>query len=364
MDPLTHGFSGAALAAAGLRRATPLGTAALVLGAVLPDVDALMMFAGPFTALAHRRGWTHGVAAVVLLPLLVTGILLLWDRWVRRRGRPEELGARGGTLFLLGVLGVLAHLAFDWVNNYGVRLLMPFDGRWFYGDALFVIDPWVWALLGGATFLTWSRRPAAWVLAGLLAAALSVPLFISDFVGPVARGSWCAALVLVVLLRIGIGRRSERLIGPELLGRAALATVGLYIAASLALNVPIEAQVRAALAERGLGDALDIMVAPVPADPSRRFVVIEFAEGYRTGTWDASATPRFALAEEWIAKRLDDPLVRAAAQDPDARNFLTWSRYPYAVVEPSAQGQVVRFEDARYSANGGIRGPRVNMQER
>ncbi len=363
MDPIAHGLSGATLAAAGLRRATPLGTAALVLGAVLPDVDALMLFAGPFAALAHRRGWTHGVAAVVVLPLLVTGLLLLWDRWVRRRGRPGEQGARGRTLLLLSGLGVLAHLAFDWVNNYGVRLLMPFDGRWFYGDALFVIDPWVWALLGGATFLTWSRRPAAWILAGLFAAALSVPMFASDMVGPLARGSWCAALVLVMLLRIGIGRRRGRFFTAEPLGRAALAAVGLYVAASLALNVPIEARVRAALAERGLGDARDIMVAPVPADPSRRFVVIEFAEGYRTGSWNASARPRFELAEEWIAKRLDDPLVRAAAQHPDARNFLSWSRYPYALVERTTSGHVVRFEDARYAAGGGIRGPRVPVPD-
>ena len=28
----------------------------------------------------------------------------------------------------------------DWLNTYGVRFLMPFDGTWFYGDALFIID--------------------------------------------------------------------------------------------------------------------------------------------------------------------------------------------------------------------------------
>lgn len=358
MDPVAHGFSGAALAAAGLRRATPLGTAALVLGAVLPDLDALMMFAGPFAALAHRRGWTHGALALVVLPLLVTGCLMLWDRRVRRRS--GEGAARARTLFLLSALGVLAHLAFDWVNNYGVRLLMPFDGRWFYGDALFIIDPWVWALLGGATFLTWSRRPASWILAGLFAAVLSIPVFQSELVGPLARGTWSAALVLVMLLRVGIGRRSVGAASAETLSRAALGAVGLYVAASLALNVPIEAQVRATLAERGIGDVRDIMIAPVPADPSRRFVVIDAGEGYLTGTWNASDTPRLQLAEGRIAKNLDQPLVRAAAQEPDARNFLVWARYPYAVVEPSIHGQVVRFEDARY-VGGGIRGPRVHM---
>ncbi len=28
------------------------------------------------------------------------------------------------------------------------RLLMPFNDTWFYGDTLFIIDPWVWLLAG------------------------------------------------------------------------------------------------------------------------------------------------------------------------------------------------------------------------
>jgi inner membrane protein len=85
MDPVAHTFTGAALAAAGLRRATPLATAALLIGANIPDVDVLSYFAGGFEALAFRRGWTHGVLALAVWPFVVTGALLLWDRWVRRR---------------------------------------------------------------------------------------------------------------------------------------------------------------------------------------------------------------------------------------------------------------------------------------
>lgn len=362
MDPIAHGFSGAALAASGLRRAGRLGTAALVLGAVAPDIDALMMLAGPYTALAHRRGLTHGVGAAVVLPLVVTGLLLAWDRGGMRRGKPGAPPARGAVLYLLASLGVVVHLGLDWVNNYGIRLLMPFDERWFYGDALFVIDPWLWAILGGATFLAWSRRPAAWVVAGLVALLLSLAIFATDLVGPGARAAWCGALVLVVLGRLGLGRRGGDAFDSGPIGKAALVAAGLYIGANLALNLPIEARVRAALAERGTADIQDIMIAPVPAYPGRRFVVIEEAGGYRTGTWNWLATPSFELAGRRIAKGLDDPAVRAAAATSDARNFLSWSRYPYAVVEPLAEGYVVRFEDARYAAGGGIRGPRVHVR--
>ena len=156
MDPIAHTFTGAALAATGLRRATPLATAALVIGANAPDIDVLAGFAGSYAALALRRGWTHGVLAIVVLPFVVTGLLLLWDRM--RPGRAERAPARAGPLLALAALAVLTHPTLDWLNNYGMRWLMPFDGRWSYGDALFIVDPWVWLALGGVLFLGGRER--------------------------------------------------------------------------------------------------------------------------------------------------------------------------------------------------------------
>ena len=96
MDPIAHTFLGASLAGTGLRRVTPLATAALVIGANAPDIDVLASFAGSYAALALRRGWTHGVLAIVVLPFVVTGALLLWDRL--RPGRAERAPARAGPL--------------------------------------------------------------------------------------------------------------------------------------------------------------------------------------------------------------------------------------------------------------------------
>src|SRR5262245_2067859 len=174
MDPIAHTFTGAALAAAGLRRATPLASAALLIGANIPDVDVLAGFAGGYEAIAFRRGWTHGVLALALWPILLTGALLLWDQRVRRRRDAGVPAARAGPLLALTTLAVVSHPTLDWLNNYGLRWLMPFDGRWFYGDALFVIDPWVWLTLGGVLFLTHSHSHASlgawaafWALATL-----------------------------------------------------------------------------------------------------------------------------------------------------------------------------------------------------
>lgn len=159
MDNLTHSLVGAVLGQAGLKRTTGLAMPALIIGANLPDVDAACFFWLEGTEhLAFRRGITHGPPALVLLPLVLAGLLWGWDRWQTRRGtRPEaRLPVRFGWLYAMAFIGCLSHPCFDWLNVYGIRLLEPFSSQWFYGDTLFIIDPWLWALLIGSVW--WSRR--------------------------------------------------------------------------------------------------------------------------------------------------------------------------------------------------------------
>lgn len=153
MDNLTHSLVGALIGQAGLKHRTGLAMPALILGANLPDIDAACMVYG-IESLAMRRGLTHGPIAWVLLPLALAGILWWYDRWQERRGkRPEtRLPVRFGQLYLLALIACLTHPALDWLNSYGIRFLAPFSQRWFYGDALFIIDVWVWLGLGFATW--------------------------------------------------------------------------------------------------------------------------------------------------------------------------------------------------------------------
>lgn len=159
MDNLTHSLVGAVLGQAGLKRTTGLAMPALIIGANLPDVDAACFFWLEGTEhLAFRRGITHGPPALLLLPLILAGLLCGWDRWQTNRGkRPEgRLPVRFGWLFAMAFIGCLTHPAMDWLNVYGIRLLEPFSSEWFYGDTLFIIDPWLWAMLIGSVW--WSRR--------------------------------------------------------------------------------------------------------------------------------------------------------------------------------------------------------------
>lgn len=345
MDPIAHTVTGGALAAAGLRRATPLATAALLISANVPDVDVVMYFAGDYASLAHRRGWTHGVPALLLWPFIVTGLLLGFDR-LRRRS-PGARPARAGPLLGVSALGVLTHPTLDWLNNYGMRWLMPFDGRWFYGDALFIIDPWVWLVLGGVLSLTYSERKvsiAAWCLLALFAAAL---VFVTD-VPAEARVIFTLGVVAFAVLRLtGVTARA-RPAAVERASAAALAVVALYMGAALLANIPARAEIRAALARANVGQIGDVMLGPVPANPFASQVVAETPDAYYTGRWHWLESPRFQPAPAPIQKGDAGPIVAAARKTRDARHYLAWSRFPYYEVETHGDGYVVRIEDARY----------------
>lgn len=369
MDPIAHTLTGAALAGAGLRRVTPLATAALVLGANAPDVDILASYAGDYAALSFRRGWTHGLLAMAVWPLLLTGLLLYWDRRMRRRGpggAPAPEPARPGPLLGLAALAVATHPTLDWLNNYGMRWLMPFDGRWFYGDALFIIDPWVWLVLGGAVFLAYSRSRAAlaaWTGFALIATLL---MLFTPLVPVEARAVWIVGLAAIAGARIrgfcapGHGRAVERMT------RAALGAFVAYMSLTLLANLPARSAVRAELAARGAGPVEAVMVGPVAADPFGGDVVAQTADAYYVGRWRWLARPHLELESESVARRPDDPIVAAASQTPEARRFLSWSRFPHFDVTTTADAHIVRIGDMRYGGggvSGGLSGPTVELDK-
>lgn len=159
MDNLTHGLTGALIAQTGLKKKTGLGLAALVLGANLPDIDVVgLLWLDSKEALGFRRGITHGPIGVALLPIGLAALLWGGDRWQDGRGkRPEaRLPVSFKWLYILGLIGAISHTLMDWLNVYGVRFLYPFDKSWYYGDTLFIIDVWLWALL--IVSVWWSAR--------------------------------------------------------------------------------------------------------------------------------------------------------------------------------------------------------------
>ena len=345
MDPFAHTFTGAALVSSGLRRATPLATAALLIGANIPDIDIVMMLGGDHMAVAHRRGWTHGIPAVVALTFALTWGLLLWDRHVRLRRNPNTEPARAGPLLLVAAIGVISHPILDWLNNYGMRWLMPFDGHWTYGDALFIIDPWVWLIFGGVVFLAWSRRPLALAAWGLLWFLASWLILDSGMVPDLARWIWLVGVTGFVAVRLMV---KPGKLPAETVTRGALAVMVLYMGASVVANVPARTEVRTQIDAAGLGPVLDVMVGPVPANPLRGLVVADTGDGYYLGSWSWLDNPRLRLDQDYLPSNMEHPAALAAAADISARRFLIWARYPFAIVEEQDNGYAVAFGDARY----------------
>jgi inner membrane protein len=270
-------------------------------------VDALSVFLDGTTHLAFRRGWTHGILAVALWPFVLTTALIAWDRW-RRRSRPGRPAVVPSALLLASAIGVVSHPLLDLLNTYGVRLLMPFSGQWYYGDALFIVDPWAWLLLGAG--IVWS------------------------------------------------GRRLRRDLPHP--GRPALAALALLATYSAAMRFGTrlgEHAARVAIAERYGEEPVSLLASPVPLDPTRRLIVAQVPGGYRTGA------VRLGRRPAWVASR-EEPVplgpwgsqvVHRAMATREGRQFLEWARFPWVEAERTSGGTLVHFIDARYADRPGVR---------
>ncbi len=305
MDNVCHALAGAALGKAGLARRTTLGMSTLVIANNLPDVD-VAVFATNTLAMSFRRGWTHGVLAQAALPVVLAGAMLAYDRCVvqKRAGAPPPAVAR--ELLLLSYIGVLLHVFMDLMNSYGVRLLMPWSGRWFHGDALFIVDPWLYLVLG--------------------------------------TGWWMA-------------RRREATGAPRpgAPARIGLATAGVYVVAMLASNAIAREVVRGGLDRAGRPAGTRFMVTPVAVNPFSREVVIDVGDRYEKGNLWFEPWPHFRPAGFGLPTGMDEPDAQAALQTPLARDFLRWSRFPFVQVDRGTAPPTIWINDYRY-ANAGAHG--------
>jgi inner membrane protein len=266
-------------------------------------VDVLAYLWGPGADLAFRRGWTHGVIALALWPFLLTGAMMLLDgalRRIRRASLPS--GVLPGQVLLLSCVSIWSHPALDTLNTYGVRWLMPFSGRWFYGDTLFIVDPWVWLALGLGVALSRLRastrpaRVALWLAFGYAAA-------------------------------MAVGA-----VGARRIARAELTAVS---------GEPVRR----------------LLVSPVPVNPFRRRVVAELEKVYRTGEFHWLMDPHLDRTSIRVYPKgpTDYPAVRRAASTTLGRRFLGWARFPAFRVENPGDGRAtVHIVDLRYADRAGV----------
>lgn len=284
MDNICHTLVGVAASRAGLNTKTALATSTLAISANLPDIDVLA-FATSVPAVAIRRGITHGVVAQALLPLGFAAVMYAIGR---RRNRDVSLG----WLMVLSYFGVLSHVFLDLLNSYGVRLLSPFSNRWFYGDALFIIDPWLWLMLGAGTFA--ARKLRRWP------------------------------------------------------ARAGLALAAVYIAAMLVSARGARSIVEDRWVETMGAPPPKLMVGPAPFNPLRKTIIVDAGDSYVRGEF-AWYPRNIRFDPRRLPKNDRSHLVdRARAHEPDFDAFLVWARFPYWLFTEERDEIFVDLRDARF----------------
>jgi inner membrane protein len=288
LDNICHTLVGAALARTGLDKRTPLAAATMMIGANFPDIDVVTV---PFGAdIGYRRGITHGVPAHIVLPFVLAGLMLAWDRWVRRRRDPTLAPAVPRQILLLAAISIATHPFLDWCNSYGMRWLMPMKNEWFYGDILFIVEPWLWFIL----------------LAGY------------------------------------VGRRYSRRVPT-----VAVVVAAGYIAMMAAVTNEGRRFIEARTGKAGHYTRRQLMVAPVALKPFDRDVVLATDSTYLIGHWNWRGP--FTWSAEIRINR-DDPAARLAQGDPSLQPFLHWARFPFYIVHRTAAGRTnVEVADARYA---------------
>lgn len=333
MDNITHALAGALLAAAACQRVAPALAASASRGkgtstttfrrtaftlsvvlAELPDIDITYsgerMGIGPLGYLLHHRGHTHTVLFTVLAAFAAWGLALA----LRRELRAPPYSR---TLLALALVASLSHIALDYTNNYGVHPWWPIDSRWIYGDAVFIVEPWLWIVaLAPLVFIARSivgRLLSAALLLTILVAAWRVDI-VGDGVAAVLTAG--AALWLAVSWKVPAARR------------AAVA-----ITAWIALEVMFftGSALGRRVVEREVGTLLrDVVLTPAPGNPLclTAIIVTSDATNYSATTATVAPVPALRAASACgNGGRGDaDGSKKAAQRDtPSIRWGRTWS---------------------------------------
>ncbi|MFA9218537.1 MAG: metal-dependent hydrolase [Sphingomonadaceae bacterium] len=326
MDNLTHSIIGFGVGELAHRCLPPEATPAqqrtrhrlLLLGCALannfPDLDLLLMHGlpAPLSYLMYHRGHTH--TALLALPQALLLLALLWLCWPAARALLKASAAARLGLALTVPTGLALHLLMDYTNSYGVHPFYPFDGRWLYGDMVFIVEPLFWAAIGVplALIVRW-RWLRVMLLAGLGLVLLACTL--RGYLG------W-PSLAGLTLLALSVGwtqRRADA--GPH---RAAgmLLALGLstgFIATQGAASQLGRQQISAALQRIDpAAQVVDVAMTAFPSQPlCWNFVSVERNEGagqYRLRRGVVSVAPHW-LAPQACPAGLREPGTVLASTD-------------------------------------------------
>lgn len=136
-----------------------------------PDLDLIFvkLLPKPLGYLLHHRGHTHTLLFLIPQALLI--LLALWLLWpAARRLFSSSSRTRLGVAITVP-LGLCLHLGMDAFNSYGIHPFYPLNPDWFYGDMVFIVEPFFWIAFGLPLLATINRTYLRWLGIALLLAA-------------------------------------------------------------------------------------------------------------------------------------------------------------------------------------------------
>jgi inner membrane protein len=183
----------------------------------------------------------------------------------------------------------------DYCNNYGVHPFWPVTQRWFYGDGVFIVEPWFWMTTIPVLIVAARTRGVKIALGVLLALAFAL--------GIITRAVPAVLLVALAVWAGGFSLLLRRL--PKTLTAATGAVACLGITAVLFTTSAVaERELDATLRELFPSAAThDVIVTPLPANPmcwtalavqteGTRYVVRRSVVALWPSVWTASECPR------------------------------------------------------------------------
>ena len=365
MDNLTHSLVGLAASKARLEKLSPGATTLCILAANSPDADIVaLIFVGRWAFLHQHRGISHSIVGAVTLALALPVIFYLAD-WIIAQIRRRAPNVKLKGLLLASIVVTATHPLLDWTNNYGVRFLLPWNPRWFYGDFVFIVDPFLWIVLGGAAFLVTSKTKKqimVWVVIALIPSYLVLvgPAGPTRFANEtLVRLLWIVAMiVLVILYRRTIGGRRGARIAIAALATVTIYCAGLAVIHSVALR---QANTQALdIANKNAEQVMRVAAMPTLANPTEWLCVMETDRAtYRFNLSLFRSLPGSTnIVRYEKPEGLDAEAASQAARDGRSQVFLDFARFPVVRVlgEDCATQTLVQFADLRYTEPGKGRG--------
>jgi len=149
----THTFVSLAIAKTGFDEWVPYAAVTAAIAGNLPDIEIFSGLSSTASYLEHHRGITHTFVGVPALALLLASAMYFFS-------------GNFWKTYVVALIAMGVHPVLDYANTYGVRPFLPFNGKWYYGDLLFIFDPYidvvlVLGLMAGAYFNR--RKLMAWL---------------------------------------------------------------------------------------------------------------------------------------------------------------------------------------------------------